>query len=73
MNAVKPPHANGLEVIEHDDSTISILRDGRVVGFAFPAIIAEPDGPWFGRHRGQDAARFDTKDEAIAYVTGEAE
>lgn len=45
--------------------------DGRVcVAQAFPVVVAELDGPWFGRRYGTPARKFGTRHEALAYVVG---
>jgi hypothetical protein len=45
--------------------------DGTIqVGTAFPVVVAEPDGPWYGRRTGKSAVRFDTRHQALAHIVG---
>ncbi len=45
--------------------------DGTVqVGTAFPVVIAEPGGPWYGRRTGRAAVRFGSRHQALAHIVG---
>jgi hypothetical protein len=45
--------------------------DGTVqVGTAFPVVIAEPDGSWYGRRTGKAAVRFAGRHLALAHIVG---
>lgn len=60
---------HGFDLFERPE-VIAAWRGSEVVGWAFPAVVAEPDGPWFGRLRGQNAMPFDTRHSALAFVVG---
>lgn len=71
MTASRPlGSTHGLDLMEHDDKTISVLRDGEVVGFVFPAILDDPDGAWFARFRGQDAVKLWDRQRALRWLVG---
>ena len=40
------------------------------VGHAFPRIVRDLDGDWFGKKTGRDAKPFPGEDEALAHVAG---
>lgn len=43
--------------------------DGTVqVGTAFPVVVADPDGAWYGRRTGKAAVRFDGRHQALAHI-----
>jgi len=60
----------GITLIQHPDTTVSARKNGEAIGYAWPAILAQPDGSWFARFRGQDGVRFDSRRPALAYLLG---
>jgi hypothetical protein len=64
------PQNGSVELVEHDDKTISVLRGRELVGFAFPAILDQPDGAWFARFRGQAAVKLWDRERALRWLVG---
>lgn len=70
MTAGWPLHTNGFELVEHDDKTISVFGRSGLIGFAFPAILDQPEGAWFARFRGQDAVKLWNRQSALRWLIG---
>jgi hypothetical protein len=71
MTAAAPWTTHGLDLFEHEHPhEILAWRGTELVGYAFPAVVAEPGGTWFGRLRGRDAVPFPSRHAALAYVVG---
>jgi hypothetical protein len=60
----------GITLIEHPDTTVSARKDAETVGYAWPAILAQPDGAWFARFRGRDAVKFNSRHAALRHLVG---
>ena len=52
------------------EGTVTAYRDGELVGCVFPRLVAEPDGAWFVRFRGEAARRVAGRDEALRVLVG---
>ena len=69
MTAPKRWTTHGLDVLDWPE-TVEVWRGCDRVGLAFPVVVARPEGPWFGKLRGQIARRFPTRHTALAHVVG---
>ena len=69
MTATKRWTTHGLDVFDWPD-VVEVWRGCDRVGLAFPVVVARPEGPWFGKLRGQIAQRFPTRHTALAHVVG---
>jgi hypothetical protein len=69
VTAVRPWTTQGLDLFE-DYRWITAWRGTEHVGQAFAVVVDEPDKHWFGKLRGQDAVRFETRHAALAHVVG---
>jgi hypothetical protein len=71
MTAAEPPRSTrGFDLVEHDDKTISVFGKSGLIGFAFPAILDQPEGLWFARFRGQDAVKLWNRQSALRWLFG---
>ena len=63
---------HGLDIVPLENLPGSLYAfDGTILrGTAFPVVIAEPDGDWYGRRTGKAAVRFGSRHEALAHIAG---
>jgi hypothetical protein len=71
VTAAKPLHTTcGVDLYDDGLGGLKAYRGHQFVGAAFPSVVPEPSGSWFGRRRGEPARRFDSRQAALAYLVG---
>jgi hypothetical protein len=70
MTAAEPLGTIGGYTLHPVRGQVEVWRDSELVGVAFSAVVAKPEGRWYGRKRGEDAVPFNTRSEAVAHIVG---
>lgn len=64
---------HGLDWYDDGLGGLTAYRGPHIVGVAFPKVVGQRDGKWFGRSRGQAARLCSGRDEALRWVAGGCE
>jgi hypothetical protein len=70
MTAAEPWTTHGVDLYDDGLGGLKAYRGHEFVGAAFPSVVHEAAGSWFGRRRGETARRFDTRHAALAHLVG---
>lgn len=70
MTAVDPWTTHGITLRPSDRLTGSVdaFNGTLLAGTAFPIVISQPGGAWYGKRPGEDARRFESRQGAFAHI-----